>query len=116
MKNYLAQIIKIPDVNGTPVEIRGPIPTDSPGHYRFGSLGDIINMAISYLFPLAGIILFIFIVLGGFELLTSAGDPKKVESARNKITYAVIGFVLLIVAYWLTKIVNQILSPNQPFF
>lgn len=106
--NNLAQNLNLPGITGT---ITGPLDPN-----RFSSLGDIITIALQYLFPIAGLIMFLFIVYGGFQWLTASGDPKKVEAARNRITYAVVGFVLLVAAYWITKIVELILSPNQPFF
>lgn len=120
----LAQIIRLPTlppVKGTPqptIEFQGPFPTlvGTQGKIRFESLGDVLSLALQYVFPVAGFLLFILIVVGGFQWLTSAGDPKKIEGARNRITYAVVGFILLVASYWLVKIVNMILSPNQPFF
>lgn len=113
MTQQLAQIIKIPSIS--PIE--GPFPTTTnPGKIRFESLGDILTIALQYLFPIAGLLLFLFLVFGGFQLLVSSGDPKKIEAGRNRITYAVLGFVLLIVSFWLTKIVELIISPGQPFF
>lgn len=38
---------------------------------------------------------FVFIVLGGIEWITSGGDKGKLESARNKITNAVVGLIVL---------------------
>lgn len=123
MNQKLAQVIKLPTIITSQgpqptIEFRGPLPTSTtnPGTLRFESLGDILTIALQYLFPLAGFLLFLFLVFGGFQLLTSSGDPKKVEAGRNRITYAVVGFVLLIASYWITKIVEMILSPGQPFF
>lgn len=112
MFSSIAQIIEIPGSS----PIQGPLPTKPGGGYRFENLGDIITIALGYLFPIAGLIMFLYIVYGGFQWLTASGDPKKVEAARNRITYAIVGFVLLIAAYWITKIVELILSPKQPFF
>lgn len=114
MTEKLAQLINIPGIS----PIVGPLPTKPGpgGGFRFENIGDILTLALQYLFPLAGIIMFLFIVYGGFQMLTSAGDPKKIEAAQKRITYAIIGFVLLIASYWITKIVEMIFSPNQPFF
>ncbi|HUS60264.1 MAG TPA: pilin [Nevskiaceae bacterium] len=93
-------------------EIQDPIPTITlPGggeKPRFENIGDIINTLIPYIFALAGIILLFFIIFGGFELLTSGGDPKKVESAKGKITHAIVGFIIIFVAYWLVQILETI--------
>jgi len=42
--------------------------------------------------------------------MTSAGDPKKVQSARDKITGALIGFVIIFVAYWIVQLVSLFLG------
>ena len=92
-------------------EIQDPIPTPTGaggGKPRFGNIGDIINALIPYIFALAGIILLFLIIFGGFELLTSGGDPKKVESGKGKITHAIVGFIIIFVAYWLVQILETI--------
>lgn len=123
MEQKFAQILKLPTIITSQgpqptIEFQGPLPTSTvnAGRLRFESLGDIITIALQYLFPIAGLLLFLFLVFGGFQLLTSSGDPKKVEAGRNRITYAVMGFVLLVASYWIVKIVELIISPNQPFF
>lgn len=45
---------------------------------------------------LAGVLVaFVFLILGAIEWITSGGDKGKVESARGKITNAVIGLIVL---------------------
>lgn len=61
---------------------------------------DILKNIISILAPLAGIALFIMLLVGGFQFVTSGGDPKAAGQARATLTYAVIG-VILVVAAWL---------------
>lgn len=80
----------------------------SEGGKEFADIADIINALVPYIFAIAGLLLLFILILGGFELLTSAGDPKKVESAQGKITSAVIGFVIIFVAYWLVQILEVI--------
>jgi hypothetical protein len=57
---------------------------------------NILNIAVE----LAVVVLFIFLVIGGFKFITSGGDPKATESAKNTLTYAILGLVLLI-GIWL---------------
>ena len=80
---------------------------------RFGpgaTIGDIINAAVPYLFTFAGLLLLIYLLFGGFEFMTSAGDPKKAEAAKAKLTYALIGFIIVFTAFWLTQIMALILG------
>lgn len=62
----------------------------------------ILNIAIR----LAGIAVFIFIIIGGFKYLTSGGDPKATESAKNTLTYAILGLALLILAWFILKFIS----------
>ena len=72
------------------------------------TLGDIISKLFPYVFVAAGLLLFGYLVMGGFELLTSGGNPEKVKSAQGKITSAIIGFLIIFVAYWLVQILEII--------
>lgn len=68
----------------------------------------IIARALSFLFPLAGFILFIMIVWGGFEMLSQAATKKSMDAGRQRVTAAIIGFVLLFASYWIMQIVEVV--------
>jgi len=73
-----------------------------------GTIGNIITDLLPYVYFLAGLTLFIYLIIGGFGLLTSAGDPKKVESAQGKLTSAIVGFLIIFISYWLIQILETI--------
>lgn len=56
---------------------------------------------------LAGLAVFIMFLAGGFQYLTSGGDPKATESAKNTLTYAVLGLVLIIVAWFILRFIEE---------
>lgn len=62
------------------------------------------------IFFFAGFALLIYLVLGGFELMTSAGSPDKAASGKAKVTNALIGFVIIFTAYWLVQIIGTVLG------
>lgn len=72
------------------------------------SIGDIFSAALNYIFIIAGLGLFVFLVIGGFELLTSAGNPEKIKAAQTKLTSAFIGFLIIFVSYWLVQIIEVV--------
>jgi hypothetical protein len=74
----------------------------------FSTPAGIINEALKYLFPIAGLILFLMIVWGGFEMLSSAASSKSKDAGKQRITAAVIGFLLLFASYWIIQIVQVI--------
>ncbi len=75
-----------------------------------GNIGSIVSSLLNYLFPLAGILLLLYLIFGGFSLMTSGGDPKAVQGAKSKITNALIGFVIVFVAYWIVQILGTVLG------
>lgn len=75
---------------------------------KFSTPGGIISEALTFLFPAAGLILFVMIVWGGFEMLSGAASAKSKDAGRQRITAAVIGFVLLFSAYWIAQILEAI--------
>ncbi|SRR3990167_11389487 len=74
------------------------------------TLGKIISELLPFLFAGAGLLLLLFLLYGGISLMLSRGDPKAVQGAKDKITGAVVGFVIVFVAYWLVQIIGTILG------
>jgi len=80
---------------------------------KFGSttkIGSIINSVLPYIFAAAGIALLIYLVLGGLQMMTSRGDPKSMQAAQAKITNAIIGFVVVFLAFTIVQLVAQVLG------
>lgn len=71
--------------------------------------GKIISRALKFfIFPIAGIILFIVLILGGFQMLAGANNSKSLEEGKQRITTAIIGFILLFAAYWIAQLLEII--------
>jgi len=77
---------------------------------KFPDIGRILTKLLPYLMVLAGLVLFVFLIIGGFGLLTSGGNPEKVKAAQGRITSAVIGFVIIFISYWLMRILEIVLG------
>ncbi len=65
---------------------------------------------IMFFFFISGLALLIYLLFGGFTLLTSGGNPDKVEAGKKTITNAVIGFIIIFTAYWIVQIVGLVLG------
>jgi hypothetical protein len=74
------------------------------------SLGAIVSAALPYFFGIAGFALAVYIVFSGFSVLTSKGDERALAAAKAKLTYAIIGFLLVFSAYWIVQIVGVVLK------
>jgi len=58
----------------------------------------------------AGMLLILYLIYGGIQLMTSAGDPKKIQSGKSIINNALIGFIIIFVAYWIVQLVGYFLG------
>lgn len=81
--------------------------------YRLAALfgGDDVNIpqpdltssttdnVLRVVFGVAGGVAMIMIVIGGFKYITSLGNAQNVAKAKDTILYAVIGLVVVILAY-----------------
>jgi len=74
----------------------------------YNNIADIINNLLPFITTIAGIILFFILLWGGFDYVTSQGLPEKLKSANAKITAAVIGFVLLVLSFLITRVLSYI--------
>lgn len=83
--------------------IKGPL-------IGFNTLGELVNTVIQFLIPLSAVILLFVLIWGGYEFLMSRGEPGKVKSAQAKITSGIIGFVIIILAYSITKLLAFIFN------
>ena len=59
---------------------------------------------------LAGAVAVIVLIIGGIRYVISSGDSGQVQSAKNTILYAVIGLIVVIMAY---AIVNFVINQFQ---
>lgn len=66
----------------------------------------IFTNVVSAVLGFAGIALFLMLVVGGFKYITSGGDPKAAASARNTLTFAILGIVLLASAYLILRFIG----------
>lgn len=81
-----------------------------------GDLQKIFQNLVSALIALGGIILFIMLIVGGVKYITSGGDPKATQGAKNTITYAIGGLVLILISYLILVVIKAITGANVTQF
>ncbi len=74
------------------------------------NIGVVFRAVLNFVLIIAVLLVFGYLVLGGIEWITSGGDKGKTESARNKITAAVIGLIILVSSYAILTVVLQFLG------
>lgn len=72
----------------------------------------LVNLLISNVFVLGGIIFFLFLIVAGFKFIT--GGQKGAEDAKGIIQTALIGFIIMFAAYWIIQIIALLTGINIP--
>lgn len=79
------------------------------------SVNDFIIKVINVLLSVAAAIAVLFIIIGGFMYVTSAGNAEQAEKGRTTLVNAVIGLIIIILAYVIVGVVNNIFGGNGLF-
>ncbi|MBI2054360.1 MAG: TrbC/VirB2 family protein [Candidatus Staskawiczbacteria bacterium] len=66
----------------------------------------IISFIKGLIYTIGIALVVIMLLISGIMFITSAGDPEKVQRARNTLLYAVVGAVVLIVAASIFKVIE----------
>ncbi len=66
---------------------------------KSATLDSVIGSVISIFLGLLGVIFLVLIVYGGYQWLIARGDEGRVELAKDTITRAIIGLVIVMAAY-----------------
>ncbi len=109
MTKYLAQITNpvLPTTLGSGGSEAGP-----------PAIGSLISGLVGVLLIVSFLGALLFLILGGFDWITSGGDKAKLESSRDKITNALVGLVIVGAAWALMTVVGNFLGiqfPNLQF-
>jgi len=102
--------LTLPGANGQPGQTINP-----PTHIPKGGLTTLSGALSSgiTLFLIFGVILTLVIIIwSGVQWAASGGDKAKLQSARNRITWAVIGFILLLLSFFILNIVGYFFKVN----
>ena len=75
-------------------------------------LGTIIGNMISIIMVAGAIFVLVMLVIGAFQWITSGGEKEGVSKARERIINALIGLVILSIAFVLAKVVGSVVGIN----
>lgn len=81
---------------------------DNPYAEQLSSPGGVVSRLIVFAFPLAGLLLFVMLVWGGFEMLAMSATQKSMDAGRQRVTAALVGFFLLFISFWIMRIIEVI--------
>jgi hypothetical protein len=83
---------------------------DLPGSQTSDGFGTFLGGLMTAVMAIAAIMVFLFLIWGAIDWITSAGDKSKLESARNKIMNAIVGLIVLAATTGLFIVIQQFLN------
>ncbi len=63
-----------------------------------------VNLFVNLMFVAGGILFFVWILLAGWKLIY--GKKKGLDEAKTLLTNAIIGLILMVVAYWVVQLIG----------
>lgn len=72
----------------------------------------VVFQIINYVLVVTGAFAVLMLIIGGFRYVSSAGNDTQLEGAKVTITWAIVGLVIVLLAYVIAATVNTILLGN----
>jgi hypothetical protein len=79
---------------------------------NFPDIGSVVTLGLNLVTVIAGLVCGAISFYGAYEYLSANGDSKKTQTARSRITYAMIGLVIILVSYAIVKTILTVTSTN----
>jgi len=73
-------------------------------------IAGIVNGLVTFFLIGAAIIFFFILVMGGIRWIMSQGEEAKVKAARDQVTHALIGLVIVFAAWAIIKLIGYAFS------
>lgn len=81
-----------------------------PNPLKATNFAELINRLTNWLLVIGAPILVLMIIIGAFQIMTGAGNPENITKGRHTITWAIIGYALLLISSGITLIIKQLLG------
>ncbi|OGE17041.1 hypothetical protein A3F00_00485 [Candidatus Daviesbacteria bacterium RIFCSPHIGHO2_12_FULL_37_11] len=89
---------------------------DNPPDLKFSgsraNLGAVLTDLFSIVITLAFFLAFFWLVWGAFQYITAGGNKEGLAKARARITWAIIGLILITAAFLVAQFAQQIILPR----
>ena len=80
------------------------------GNVKITDIGKLISAGVGTVLIIAALLAFLYLILGGIKWITSGGDKAGMEEARNKITHAIVGLIIVGASWAIMSLVQNFLG------
>jgi heme/copper-type cytochrome/quinol oxidase subunit 2 len=78
-----------------------------------GDINSFIKVIINWLLGIAFGVAVLFLIIGGFWYITSAGNEETAEKGKNTAINAIIGIVIIVLSYVIVNVVSTLVSKGS---
>lgn len=93
----------------SPSALASPVPGLKPD---FTDLASLLSPLLNIAFYIATFLTFYFLVWGAFHYLMAQGKKEELQKATARITWALIGLAVILMAYLIAKFASEIFPPT----
>jgi hypothetical protein len=83
------------------------------GRPEFCTIQGFLLWGLKQALVFAGVVAVVFIVLGGYQYLTSGGNEEAAEKGRKTLVNSVIGLVVIIMSFVIVRVVTDLITSSS---
>lgn len=73
-----------------------------------GCIPAVFSNVVNALLMFVGISALAIFIMGGFKMIHSGGDPKKLEGARNSFIFGILGLLIVLLSFAIINIISYV--------
>lgn len=93
--------------------INPPADLKTPSGGKFTDLASVITPAVEVIFYVATFLAFYYLVWGALMYLLAKGEKEGLAKARAKITWALVGLVVIFLAFMAARYAGIVFTPDK---
>lgn len=103
------------NMNKIALTLPGSSPISGPDDLKseFTDLGSFISPLLQIVFYIAAFLAFYFLIWGAFQYIMAQGNKENLAKARARITWALIGLIVVLLSFFIAQFAGQIFSPSK---
>jgi hypothetical protein len=78
------------------------------GVARLTCLPVVLQNVVTFALIASGIVAVFFIIYAGIRYVTSGGDQKRIDAARKTLTWAIIGLIIILAAFFIVALISTL--------
>lgn len=77
---------------------------------NFNSIGEIFTSVIEILLVIISVLALASLIYGGYQYITSSGNPEAAQKAKSSITWGIIGLILAFASFIIVNFIYTSLT------